>query len=68
MAEKKIKVTQTRSQIGHIGRQKETLKCLGLGKIGNTKIHVETPSTCGMIKAVSHLVRIERLGEKTNGE
>ena len=56
--EGKVSVTQSRSGIGHTKRQKETLKALGLGKIGRTKVHELTPSTRGMIRSVSHLVTV----------
>ena len=59
MAEKKIKVTQTRSGIGHPERQKATLKALGLGKIGRVAEHKAEPSIVGMIRKVSHLVEVE---------
>lgn len=63
MAEKKIRVTQTRSKIGHIARQRRTLECLGLGRIGRSRVHTLTPTVQGMVKAVSHLVRIEQVEE-----
>jgi large subunit ribosomal protein L30 len=63
MADKKITVKQTRSGIGHTGRQKATLKALGLGKIGRTAEHKNEPSVQGMIRAVSHLVEVTQAGK-----
>lgn len=57
--EKTITVTQTRSGIGYSKRQKDTLQCLGLGKIGRTVVHNDQPSVRGMLRKVSHLVEIE---------
>lgn len=59
MAEKKIRVKQTRSGIGHPKRQKETLRALGLGRIGRVVEHKEEASVLGMVRAVSHLVEVE---------
>jgi len=64
MADKKILVTQTRSSIGHVRKQRRTLKALGLGKIGRTIEHSSTPTVLGMINSVSHLVQIEAVKGK----
>ena len=37
-------------------RQKDTLRGLGLRRIGQTVIREATPQTRGMVNAVSHLV------------
>ncbi|MBL7661765.1 50S ribosomal protein L30 [bacterium] len=60
MASQKLKVTQTRSHIGHKPEQLKTLTALGLGRIGKTKVLTENASVLGMLKAVSHLVDIEK--------
>lgn len=57
----KIKVTQTRSKIGSPKRQKATLEALGLRKL-NGSVEVEaTPQILGMVRKVSHLVKVEEL-------
>ncbi|MDY6915186.1 MAG: 50S ribosomal protein L30 [Candidatus Cloacimonadota bacterium] len=58
---KKLKVTQTRSIINRIKKQKDTIKALGLGKIGRFKIHEDNPVIRGMINKVSHLVKVEEV-------
>lgn len=58
MAEKTIIIRQTRSGIGQTKRRRETLKALGLGKIGKTTEHQASPSTLGMIRQVAHMVEI----------
>jgi large subunit ribosomal protein L30 len=54
-----IRVTQTRSQIGHPDGIRRTLKGLGLGRIGKSVEVENTPSFRGMIKKVIHLVDFE---------
>jgi large subunit ribosomal protein L30 len=54
-----IKVTQVRSVINRPQRQKDTIKALGLGKINRTVVHNATPQIIGMVKAVSHLIKVE---------
>ncbi|MCB0323480.1 MAG: 50S ribosomal protein L30 [Bdellovibrionales bacterium] len=64
MAEKTIRVRQTRSAIGQTKRQKDTLRALGLGRIGNSADHRADASTLGMLRAVAHLIQIEPQGAK----
>ena len=57
----KVKVTQYKSGIDRPLRQKRTLKALGLRKM-NSSVEVEgTPQILGMIRAVSHLVKVEEV-------
>ena len=62
MASKTLKVTQVRSQIGQSQRHRGTLRALGLGKIGRTAEHKESPELAGMLRKVRHLVRVEGEG------
>jgi large subunit ribosomal protein L30 len=55
----KIRVTQTRSQIGQSERHRGTLRALGLGKIGRSAEHSESPQLAGMLRKVRHLVKVE---------
>ena len=55
----KLKITQTRSQIGQSQRHRGTLRALGLGKIGRSIEREETPETLGMLRKVRHLVKVE---------
>jgi large subunit ribosomal protein L30 len=55
----KLKITQTRSQIGQSQKHRGTLRALGLGRIGRSVEREETPETLGMLRKVRHLVRIE---------
>lgn len=55
----KLKVTQVRSGIGRSNRQKLTLKGLGLTRMHKSVLLNDTPAIRGMIRKVSHLVRVE---------
>jgi large subunit ribosomal protein L30 len=55
----KVLVTQVRSQIGQSQRHRGTLRALGLGKIGRSAEHEESPQLAGMLRKVAHLVRVE---------
>ena len=55
----KLRVTQVRSQIGQSQRHRGTLRALGLGKIGRSIEHEESPQLAGMLRKVRHLVRVE---------
>jgi large subunit ribosomal protein L30 len=55
----KVKITQVRSQIGQSERHRGTLRALGLGKIGRSVEHDETPVLAGMLRKVAHLVKVE---------
>jgi large subunit ribosomal protein L30 len=54
-----IRVTQVRSQIGQSQRHRGTLRALGLGKIGRSVEHRDTPELAGMLRKVRHLVKVE---------
>jgi large subunit ribosomal protein L30 len=55
----KLKITQTRSTIGQSPRHRGTLRALGLGKIGRSAEHEESPQLAGMLRRVRHLVRVD---------
>ena len=55
----KIKVTLVKSTIGALEKQKANVAALGLKKIGSSKIHEDNATPRGMIKVVSHLVKVE---------
>ncbi|WP_345456442.1 50S ribosomal protein L30 [Deinococcus aluminii] len=54
-----MKVTLRRSVIGRPKNQVETVKALGLKKIGDRRELADTPAIRGMIKTVQHLVEVE---------
>ena len=57
----KLRLTQTGSSIGQSPRHRGTLRALGLGRIGKTREHDETPVLAGMLRKVRHLVKVEEL-------
>jgi large subunit ribosomal protein L30 len=59
----RVKVTQVRSQIGQSERHRGTLRALGLGRIGRSAEHEESPTLAGMLRKVRHLVRIDEAGK-----
>jgi len=61
----KLKVTQTRSTISHIARNRATVKALGLHGIGSTSIVADNPATRGMVRQVRFLVTFEEIADDT---
>ena len=64
MAENKtktLKVTLVKSPIGYSVRQKNTVRALGLRRMGQTVEHNDTPVIRGMINKVRHLVDVEEV-------
>ena len=58
----KVKIKQVRSSIGQSQRHRGTLRALGLGKIGRTAEHSESPQLAGMLRKVRHLIEIDEEG------
>jgi large subunit ribosomal protein L30 len=56
---KKIRVKQVRSGEHYGEKQQATLRGLGLGRPGKAAELPDTPAVRGMIRAVTHLVRVE---------
>ncbi len=55
---KKFRVKLKRSTIGCTKDQKETVRCLGLRKIGSEKTHSDSPSVRGMIFKLQHMLDV----------
>ncbi len=56
-----IKVTQIRSKIGGTKVQRDTLRSLGLKRIGDTVVKEDRPEIRGMANAIPHLVTVEEV-------
>jgi large subunit ribosomal protein L30 len=56
---KKVKITQIKSRINSNPTQRATLDALGLHRMHQTVEHNLTPPIAGMIRKVSHLVKVE---------
>jgi large subunit ribosomal protein L30 len=61
MEEKKLRIKQVRSIIGHPARQKKTMAAFGLRKINHEREVVANPSILGMIEKVKHLITVEEI-------
>ena len=57
-----VRITQRRSRNGCDKRQLETLRSLGLRRIGQTVEHADSPQLRGMIYKVQHLVEVSSDG------
>ena len=53
-----LTVTQRKSRNGANKRQADTLRSLGLRRIGQTVQHSDTPQLRGMLYRVAHLVEV----------
>jgi large subunit ribosomal protein L30 len=60
----RVRITQRRSRNGSDQRQRDTLRSLGLRRIGHSVEHDDTPQIRGMIAKVAHLVEVS---ETPNG-
>ena len=54
-------VTQTKSSIGCKQNQRDTLRSLGLKRIGDVVVKEDRPEIRGMVHTVSHLVSVEEV-------
>jgi large subunit ribosomal protein L30 len=54
-----IQLKQVRSSNGVAPNQRETLRSLGLGRIGRQSSHPDSPQLQGMLRVVRHLVEVE---------
>jgi large subunit ribosomal protein L30 len=59
----KLRVIQTRSTIGHIARNRGTIRALGLHGIGDTVEVPDNDATRGMVRQVRFLVEVEEMPE-----
>ncbi len=54
-----IKITLRRSVIGRPQNQVDTVKALGLRKIGDSRELPSSPALRGMVRTVEHLLEVE---------
>lgn len=57
----RLKVTQVKSEIGCKQNQRETLRSIGLKRIGDVAVKEDRPEIRGMLKAVTHLISVEEV-------
>jgi large subunit ribosomal protein L30 len=56
-----LKITQKKSVISEKQNQRDTLRTLGLKKIGQSVVREDRPEVLGMIRTVAHLVTVEEV-------
>ena len=57
----RLKVTQVKSTVGTKHMHRETVRSLGLKRIGHSVIKDDRPEFRGMIRTVAHLVTVEEV-------
>jgi len=64
----RLRVTQVKSTISHIARNRATIRALGLKRIGDTVEVPDNPATRGMVRQVRFLVSVEEIPESESQE
>ena len=57
----RLKVTQTKSKVSEKQNQRDTLRSLGLKRIGDVVVKEDRPEIRGMVRTVTHLVSVEEV-------
>ena len=57
----KLKITLVKSTIGAIPKHRKTVQALGLRKLNKSVELPDNPATRGMVKQVTHLVKVEQV-------
>lgn len=58
VSEETLEITQIKSTIGGKQNQRDTLRSLGLKRIGHTVVRKADPVTVGMVNTIPHLVKV----------
>jgi large subunit ribosomal protein L30 len=56
-----LKVQQVRSSIGRKKNQRDTLRSLGLKRIGDVVVKQDRPEIRGMLATIPHLIAVEEV-------
>ena len=56
-----LKIRQVRSGVGGRQNQRDTLRTLGLKRVGDESVREDRPEVRGMIKTVAHMVAVEEV-------
>jgi large subunit ribosomal protein L30 len=54
-----LRITQVKSANGSNPKQRDTLRTLGLGKIGRSSERDDHPTVRGLLSSVRHLVKVD---------
>ncbi len=57
----RIKVTQIKSRISEKQNQRDTLRSLGLKRIGDVVVREDNSQNRGYVRTVAHLVKVEEI-------
>ena len=57
----RLKVTQIKSKISEKQNQRDTLRSLGLHRIGNVVVREDNAQNRGYVRTVAHLVKVEEI-------
>jgi len=57
----RLKVSQVKSGIGRAKNQRDTLRSLGLKRIGDVAVKEDRPEIRGMLATVTHLIKVEEV-------
>ncbi len=57
----RLKITQTKSEIGSRDNQRQTLRSLGLKRMRDVVVKEDRPEIRGMVQTVTHLVAVEEV-------
>jgi large subunit ribosomal protein L30 len=57
----RLKVTQIKSKISEKQNQRDTLRSLGLHRIGDVVVREDTKQNRGYVRTVAHLVKVEEI-------
>lgn len=57
----RLKVTQIKSKISEKQNQRDTLRSLGLHRIGDVVVREDTQQNRGYVRTVAHLVKVEEI-------
>ena len=63
----KLRVTQVKSTISHIARNRATVRALGLKRIGDTVVVPDNEATRGMVRQVRFLVTVDEIDGGDDG-
>ena len=56
-----LRIRQVHSSVGGRQNQRDTLRTLGLKRVGDESMREDRPEVRGMIKTVAHLVAVEEV-------
>ncbi|MBA9001285.1 MULTISPECIES: 50S ribosomal protein L30 [Thermomonospora] len=56
-----LRITQVKSRISEKQNQRDTLRTLGLKRIGDSVVREDSQQVRGMIRTVAHLVTVEEV-------